>query len=696
MGNLVLFTPKVELDALKNLLDFVALCRDKLTVFGENLSFDEDIWDITESLGLKAKGEKRERLIFSTQEAVSSGTAEMMRDFFRPYAKAYMRYQHAMRPTKSVGSRMAALRVLEAALIERGENAHVAQADLAVFNRAAQIAKDHFSAGVAFRVGGQLELIASFLTDNRLSTVPVRWRNFVKRPSDNNLIGEEADKRRDAKMPSREVLEAIPKAFRLAVEPSDVMVTSIVALLLSAPDRINEVLLLSTNCEVSQSQGEGKPDAYGLRWRPAKGAEPMIKLIVSTMADVVRDALARIRICTEEARAIARWYEKNPNKIYLSEDLEYLRATEFLTMEDVGHILWVKNGEDKGQAKLWCKGKNIVTVKEKDGRKQLARFSDIESAVIAMLPAGFPFLNKEIGLKYSEALLINQKNAFHANRVTYRCVIEAVTVDKVNERLGTGSQHGKKSIFERLGLVSADGSPLEVTTHLFRHYLNTIAQAGSMSDIDIAKWSGRKDVNQNAAYDHTSSSQRVANLREALGDSSKMVGPLSEIPKYIPIRRDEFAQLVIPTAHTTDFGMCIHDYSMIVCQVHTDCINCHEQVCVKGDKKKMEWARKKLDEAELLAARAKKDLSEGIFVAERWYDHHMLTLERLRQLNQIYDNPDIADGAFIQLSIPEMPSRLQQAADARSLLENNPSASIPSVVSLGVLPGLLNSEKGQS
>lgn len=669
MTDIVLFAPKAEVDATENLKGFIVMCREQLTVFGSDLRFDEDVWDVTESLQIKARGNKRDRLVFSNHSIVRGSSPTMMDDSFRPFAKAYMRYMHGMRPTKSVGSRLAALRVLESSLAENGEMPDVVRTDAHILNRAAQIAEGYFSAAVAFRVGGQLEMIANFVTENRLSTVPVRWKNFIRRPSDAQKIGKEFDEHRQKKMPSRIVLEAIPQAFRLAVEPGDVIVTSVVAILLSAPDRINEVLTLPTDCEVNLKHG-GRADAYGLRWWPAKGAEPMIKIIVSTMADVVRDALARIRRCTDEARVVAAWYEKHPNKIYLPENLEYLRDREFLSMRELGTILWTNAAENITSPNQWCDGNSVKTIKKDNNRKRFARFADVERVVLEMLPPGFPFLNKEIGLKYSDALFVTRRNELHATRGTYRCAIEGMTTSKCNDRLGSGSKHGKKSVFERLGLVQGDGRPFEVTTHQFRHYLNTIAQAGGLSEIDIAKWSGRKDINQNAAYDHTTPAQRVAQLREALGDASRVVGPLAEIPKYIPIKRDEFARLVIPTAHTTDFGICIHDYAMTPCQLHLDCINCQEQVCVKGDTVKMENARMRLAEGKILLAKAEEAKKNGYFGADPWLEHHRTTVERLSQLCQLYDDPGIVDGAFIQLSIPRMASRLKLASEDRAALKN--------------------------
>jgi hypothetical protein len=689
LDNIILFTPKAEVDAVDNLNGFISMCRDQLTVFGADLRFDDDIWDITKSLGLRAKGNQRERLVFSSHATVNNASPTMMSEEFRRFAKSYMRYMHGMRPTKSVGSRLAALRALEAALAENGDIPNVVQLDSHRFNRAAQIVKEHFSAAVAFRVGGQLQMISDFITTNRLSTVPIRWRNFLKRPSDTVGVGEEFDKRRQEKMPSRAVLEALPKAFRLAVETADVIVTSITAILLSAPDRINEVLLLPADCEVNQKQGGGKPDVYGLRWWPAKGAEPMIKLIVSTMADVVREAISRIKLCTNDARDVAAWYEKQPEKIYLPLHLEYLRSNDFLTLEEVGTILWTSDAGSRVSALAWCKENSVKTERQDKSKRHFVSFPEFELALLAMLPENFPYLNKAIGLKYSDAAFIIRKNELHAAKATYRCMIEGMTVDMCNNRLGTGSKNGRQSVFERLGIVADDGQHIEVTTHQFRHYLNTIAQAGQMSDVDIAKWSGRKDISQNAAYDHTTVDQRVEQLREALGDDSRIVGPLSEIPKYIPIRRDEFARLVIPTAHTTDFGICIHDYTMTPCQLHLDCINCQEQVCVKGDAEKMDRARQRLAEGQVLLDKAEEAMKNGYFGADRWFEHHRTTVEHLTQLCQLFDDPKINDGAYIQLSIPKMASRLQLAVDDRAALENEPSNAV-SDADLDLLRDLMN------
>lgn len=50
MAEILLFTPKHERDCRKNLAEFVEMCRDRLTVFGEGLDWDADNWPPSQPL----------------------------------------------------------------------------------------------------------------------------------------------------------------------------------------------------------------------------------------------------------------------------------------------------------------------------------------------------------------------------------------------------------------------------------------------------------------------------------------------------------------------------------------------------------------------------------------------------------------------------------------------------------------------
>jgi hypothetical protein len=193
------------------------------------------------------------------------------------------------------------------------------------------------------------------------------------------------------------------------------------------------------------------------------------------------------------------------------------------------------------------------------------QFADLEKAVLKLLPRGFPVLDPSTRLRYSESLCVIQRQALHDARSPYRCAIEAVRTGQILERLR--GHKATLSIFDRLHFHEDDGSPIRLTTHQVRHYLNTLAQGRGMSQLDIAKWSGRKNVHQNAAYDHVSDRDMLSQIREAVGNGRRMVGPLASLPKNDLIPREDFLRLKIPTAHTTEVGFCVHDYTMSPCQL---------------------------------------------------------------------------------------------------------------------------------
>lgn len=648
MAELVLFQPKAELDAFENLRGFIDSCRTELTVFGADLPFDDNVWDITNSINLKGHGNKRHRLVFSSLETVNDNSPSSMTEPFLSFAKAYMRYMQGFRPVVGAGPRLTALRALDRSLRESFGDPNPVRTDMLTFNRAAQMIIDKYSATAAYRMGGQLEMLADFLSNNKLTTVSVRWRNFIKRPGDAIRVGKEFDDRRKDKMPSQAALDALPEIYLKAVEPVDVIVSSIAAMLCASPDRISELLTLPLDCEVIQRNSKTGIEAYGLRWWPAKGADPMIKWIVPSMVSVVQEAIAKIRKVTDESRRIARWYEDNPTSIYLVTECEHLRKQEWLTMSELGRILGVS---DRTSPIEWCKANHIEGLKSSGIIYIL--FSDVEKTVLRMLPNNFPFINKEADSKYSESLFVVRRNELGAQRCTYNCMIETITINQINTSLGGRVSSGFASIFTKHGFVEPDGGDIKITTHQFRHYLNTLAQAGGLSQLDIAKWSGRKDIRQNAAYDHVTPRQMIQKIRDAVGGESVMFGPLAELSKKTLIPRDEFARLVVPTAHTTELGYCIHDYTMSPCQIHMDCINCTDLICIKGDLEKERRLRIQLDEAQSLMLQAEQASKEQYFGSDRWLDHHKNTVARLTELLSIMDDPKVPVGAVIQLSPPK-------------------------------------------
>lgn len=668
MSDVVLFTPLVEKTAQENLDAFIDLCKNKLMVFGKDLPFDDFVWDITDAVQARGKA-SRTRIYFSSWDTVSDPVPRSMPEPFVAFVKAYVRYQHGFKPIVDQGARVAPLRAICAALSEVGKVSPV-DVDGHILNRAAQLIEERNEPERAYRLGRQLQGIAKFLTDKRLVIHSLNWKSHIKRPKDTQRVGKEFDERRQERLPSAADLDAAAEAYRLAKKPRDVIITSITALMCSTPDRIAEILTLRADCEYQDRLPDGQ-EIYGLRYWPAKGADPMIKYVIPSMTDLVKDAIARIRQHTEGSRTLAAWYEANPTKLYLTERLEHLRGEE-LTLEHVSEILYGAP-DSLVEARSWL-GYRKLEKRGMPNNNFRISFSDLEQAVIEELPDSFPFLDKGLGLKYSEALCVVPLFFFSQQKRTLFFGLDSVTHGQVSDGLGARLKFGVSSIFSRFGITDPDGAPIRINTHKFRHYLNTLAMQGGLSELDIAKWSGRKDVRQNRAYDHVSARDKLALIRDAVGDQSKMFGPLGHAPSVPSITRDEFANLKVMNAHTTEFGYCTHDFASTPCQKYLDCLNCNELVCIKGDEVRGTNIRRQLEETRDLLAAARNGVEEGAYGADRWLQHQTQTLQRLEELSAILEDPMVQRGAVIQLKHLPCTSRLTQAGQARGMDLSSQSA----------------------
>ncbi|MGO4381433.1 integrase [Pseudoduganella sp. RAF19] len=626
---------------------FINVARHHLAVFSTALDFESDAWDVSEYVHLRAKGNNRLRLLFCSWSSANQLEPTSMAEPFKDFAKAYIRYMQGLRPTKILAQRLVALRALEAALVEIAGVADAMLTTGFILNRATQMIAARYAKSTAYRISRHLEVIADFMFKNHMMKVACRWRTFLVRTHDQNKVGAEFERRRRLKLPSQAALDALPMVFRAALAPAEIIFGSVAALLVSAPDRVSEVLTLDANCEVYEKGLNGEI-AYGLRWFPAKGAEPMVKWIVPSMVPVVKEAVAKIRNATTAAREVARWYELNPTRVYLPAELEHFRSDTFLTKSEMVQLF---NLASEDCVEMTCKTFDIVPLWR--GRNWRVRFDDVEKSLLRHLPEGFPYLDMELGLRYSEALFVVRRNELHPRRGTNPSLIGSITTNQVNSALGGKVNCGGSSIFSRLGFSEKDGTPIRVSSNQFRHYLNTLAQMGGMGQLDIAKWSGRKDVRQNRVYDHMTTTQLLERARRAVGNESDMFGPLAALPENLPVSREEFSRLRMPTAHVTEIGFCIHDYTMSPCQLHRDCIRCDDLVCVKGDESKTDRVQKALENTVDLLRKAEDAVKAGYVGSNRWYDHHKEAADRLAQLHAVLIDPTVPDGAVVHLGAPK-------------------------------------------
>jgi hypothetical protein len=648
MSAVASFKLRSRIDADAKVEAFILNARNGLAAFGADIDFDSDCWDITSHSF--AKGDRRVRAgrVHLFFDKVPDGKRAGPAYNLRMFAKAYVRSQTAHLSASVVLRAVKAFEALGAAMEKIGID-FLADCDAACFDAAVSYLVADGTALTTDATGPRLGQIARFLDRNMLCIHPIgRWRYIKQRRSQSGRVGDAFEARRRRSLPDPEAIDALAQAFRLASDPRDVLATSVAAILCSAPERINELLNLSANCEVTQIGDDGR-EYLGLRWAGSKGYADHVKLILPGMTDVVREALRKILAITDQARRIARWYEEYPTQLYLPEDQVHLRDREFVEFEEIGTLVGL-SGTARSTVRGWVKAAGIpvtLILRQSGHLAHVIRFADLEKHIVGLLPSGFPVADSRTGLNYTDALTVIPHGLFR-NGSASLCMIEPLRYHHISYALGQNGSAGSVTVFQRVGLDP--DRRLCLRSHEFRHWLNTLAQGANLSQLDIAKWSGRRNVEQNAFYDHVTSEEIVAQIRAKVGDHAKAVGPLAEVPKKLPVSREEYAAMAVPTAHTTLYGFCIHDFAASPCEMFRNCLDCREHVCIKGLSDRTERIERSLALASSHLEQAQAAVADGVYGAEDWVNIHQANVERLRQLIAILNDPDIEDGALIQLT----------------------------------------------
>ncbi|RWM04337.1 MAG: hypothetical protein EOR68_03785 [Mesorhizobium sp.] len=692
------FVPRGAVDPTSRLDDLIRLARHELGVLIRSEDWELPSWSVGGSFRTKGQNRRNRFLHFYQAGSVAKkdGTVDgiVLDSRYIDFAKAYCRYTHATSPVQYENQfkRLKALQFIEGAFRSLGLAPHISDCNPTILNTAVTLAKQGVGAGRHYQLAMSIEQVHRFCDEHRFYNAPFQWRHAVRKPKDRTEeLGEIAKEWREDRLPSPEAYSALAHVFRNATTFTDKLMSAVSAICSSIPIRAHEVLQLRDDCEVWQKPSESRPkpdselreeldEVYGIRVWPGKGNLPQVKPVVTVMVPVVQEAVQRLRDLCRPGREIAAWCEAHPGQLWLPPELEHLRETELITHHDLGLILGL---DSRSSVNQWLNGnRDVQQVTDGYGRRRV-RFADVQRVLLDSMPSDFPWFNGDRRQPYSSTLIVVRRNEVHATRATCPCMVGACTVQTFEHWL-SGHDDGKKpSVFARWGFTERDGSPIEITTHSFRHWLNTVAQFRGMSDLDIAKWSGR-EPSQNQAYNHVTPEETLSQIRELLEENGGK-GPLFEAANSErinrPISRQAFLDAQIGSAHMTDFGTCIHDYSLLPCQMYGDCLGCSENVFVKGDSKHRKKIEEGLELAEKQLEQSRQAEVEEIYGADRWTQHHVKRIEKMRAILAIHRDDSIPDGTVINLEALSQDNEILMALRDRDALHSANDA-----VDVGRLP----------
>lgn len=675
-------------DAHRRLDALVSRCREA-NIF--DVAWEETYWTLKPTGRASVAGDGG--LWFTSDAATRSGAKRPFPLSYMHFAKAMVcRYQMGKHGGHSAGGLqqlISALRALWARIEKRGADpAILTNAD---FASAMKATKKRMGNG-ARNVGSRLAFIADEMDRHFLSIHRIAWKHAVTDNQKHDRIGPEADRRRKELMPSPEVLQALADisanattvGHRYQLSDADLLVMRAVDLLVCGGFRINELLTVPRGCLIESDQlddfgnnavdSAGEPiKIVGIRYWPEKDGDTLVKDLASAVTDLARRAVADIDRITLPYSRVAKRQRQRPGRTILGLPWDAMPDDALLTTAELARAIgygkaeWSKHLYSTAGGQF-ARNVGMVPVlgtgSGASSRAHRYRKSELEAHLAARSLSGDVHRRQEVKLLVEDCLFtvpLRLAHSFHQ-----RGVNGTVTLLKDSAiYIFLAGQRGQPSIFERLGLTGNDGKILSATSHQFRHWLNTLAFEGKMSDAEVARWMGRRSLNQNAAYDHVSASEMARRVRDRICNG-QATGPLVDAAARIrdPIERAALLDTHARSVISTPLGLCVHDWDALPCAKHGACGDCDEHWVVKGVNVGETIQQIADTEAALGKAEAVRDV--GSVGADRSVEFHARTLRRLRQILAIHNDPRLPDGMLVQLRIDgtySVPTNHEQSGD---------------------------------
>lgn len=644
-----------NLTARENLRALVDRARNQVASFGSDLDYDAHVWDVSHVQDVRASaGHATAKLYFTTHDGGGNPSMEgrtPLAEGFGHFLKALVRLREEAGHVSAGVHRVTirAGRYLYDATASCGHDPCSLLPEH--FLAAATACKEREEPSSAYRVGQALMGIAGSVNRYNVARVRIDFANPFRRVTyDDTRIGREAETRRADRLVSPAALDALAAISNLVEEPADVLRMRCVELLVCGGWRINELLTIRAECEVFEKATEnGNPVLddggeqiirYGISYFAEKDGGPRIKWIPTEMVGIAKRAIADIRRITQPSRDVLAWMAENPGRARLPGSWNERAASRF-SMSEIRSMFGLG---DATSALVFARALGVRQSGERQAR--IVERRDLEEALLARQNTGDSTSGP---LPTRNNLFLAPQNFFHRGRAEISSIVVAISDQQISDFIK--GREGVGTVFARFGFANEDGSPITVTTHQFRHWLNTLQQRGGMSQMEIARWSGRKDMGQNAAYDHRSGVEMAAVAREMMA-AGKVHGSVSKLHDRLPpVHREAFRDAVFTTAHKTDLGMCANDYSLVPCTEHGGCAGCSEHLVIKGDVAQRARAERLLGEKGALLAHAEAEANEGTYGASNHVAHLRRSCDALTGMLAVHADCTIDDGNLVHVDL---------------------------------------------
>ena len=645
-ANIIRFIPRKELKSTENLNQFIELCKYKLALWDDLPGWE---WaNYSWSTYDRARG-----IRFTDWEHRNSAShaqitpGMVMGDRMQEIAKAYIRYRHTLAQHKNAARELMVFRAIEVALKESGKDSEITNFNEKDLNRCFELLSEYKAKAALASV--LVDIMKRFADLSIVTGRAKLWSNpFIGKASYQATNGAKAaSSKKASKLPDQSALLALAEIFSKGYEENvlddtDIMVTSIVALLLSTPMRVAEILRLRVDCLKSETDKNGITQYYLNYWVPKIGAFDK-KAIPASMAPIAIEAINRLIKITNKSRELAAYYETNPTSFYkhdqfpqINEDGPVTRAGISLAMgykgvDSYASIFKKYRGSSSPQGLTLNKIWNEIVIPE---HKRINPYFPYQENVGA---------SAKNPLKMSESLFCFRYMQFSSCANTSPIFVCKFGITQFTKRLSAGVRLDRKNQTSMCIFTKHGHQPIRVKSHSLRHFLNHLAFNSGVSVESITAWSSRGSLNQTFTYvDDAEYLNSKTRARKFVNDT-----PIRE---YLnPIDEDSIETLQGPFQRTV-YGLCLRSWKAGPCNKTFDCLNCSEILMCKGDRIALDAVKKERQNLQVTYDSAQSALEAGERAATRWLNLTGPYLKKLGQLEDILTNSEIPDGSPIQIS----------------------------------------------
>lgn len=675
MSEIIQFRPRAEVTAEQNLSEYIEFAK-QYTLIDD---WEADTWDLTSICGSK---NLKKRCVVNFQS--NRKTQPITPSFLEGVKALYSELIRRKKP-KEFRRQLNVLKMIEQVLLDLNRPVCISQIDAIVLDEWAMQASKGYKD--PWNLGREVQSwVDNFINPGRLTPTPIQWKSpfAYKQPKRRDRLGKQHEEIEGGKLPNINSIIAIAEVANESKDEIDQMVCSFVKLAMFAPSRISEILTLPLDC-ITEAQADSGT-LMGIKWRPVKGGQVITKFAVSeTAEEMARAAIKQLTTIGEHVRSVAAWYEKKPDKIYLPPELEHLRGKPVTWYEFSQIIGRDKHSKIKAASMVEKYGINPVGTtrdttrwpKESNRSKynNLYSFDDIEQWILKRIPD--LVIDSGTGLTLQNALFCIPVNYLRPGALTLHNIPDIVSISQIDHQLGNNPNG--RTIFSRNNKLAPSGEPWKLTSHQFRHLLNTLAQSKYLNQSLIAFWSGRKSVKQNDWYNHLEQDAfieaytKLSAQTPDIGVEGPIKAKAESIAKENMISYREALSSEIKSIHITRYGICRHDWALTPCPKDKDCINCGDHLFMKGEEKHLNEAIYQLELHEKAVHSAKQALDDNRPGAKRWLENNEPKLFRWKLAVEKLTDSSIPDRTLISLPPPEH-SQTQVGLTCLTSISNNEPA----------------------